>query len=62
MAGSILVDANILMDILTADPVWLGWSMGQLASARKSGPVIVIRGHLTILRHAPDTARCRGRR
>ena len=41
MPRPILVDANILMDVLTADPVWLDWSMEQLGLARKSGPVIV---------------------
>lgn len=41
MARSILVDSNVLMDVLTGDPVWLPWSMTQLASARKSGRVIV---------------------
>ena len=41
MAGAILVDANVLMDVLTADPAWLRWSMEQLVIARNSGPVIV---------------------
>jgi len=41
MAASILVDANVLMDVLTADPVWLDWSMQQLATARTTEPVIV---------------------
>ncbi|WP_035611494.1 type II toxin-antitoxin system VapC family toxin [Haloferula sp. BvORR071] len=41
MPNGILVDSNVLMDVLTADPVWLTWSSGQLDLARKSGPVIV---------------------
>lgn len=37
----ILVDANILMDILTGDPTWLGWSMTQLSNARKTSLVVI---------------------
>lgn len=29
----VLVDANVLLDIFTADPVWLGWSRDALARA-----------------------------
>jgi predicted nucleic acid-binding protein len=38
MAGMILVDANVLLDILTADPQWLEWSSGELRRAKASGP------------------------
>lgn len=41
MASTILVDANILLDILTADPRWLGWSSSALRSARASSPLAV---------------------
>lgn len=41
MAGAVLVDANVLLDILTADPVWLEWSSAELQKARAHGPVIV---------------------
>lgn len=27
----ILVDANVLLDVVTADRVWVGWSQGELA-------------------------------
>ena len=27
----VLVDANVLLDIVTADPVWSAWSQGELA-------------------------------
>ena len=27
----ILVDANVLLDVVTADRVWAGWSQGELA-------------------------------
>ena len=41
MAASILVDTNVLLDILTADPVWLPWSMAELQKAWANGPVII---------------------
>jgi predicted nucleic acid-binding protein len=36
-----LVDANVLLDILTADPVWLSWSSAQISQAKASGPLII---------------------
>ncbi len=41
MGSTILVDTNILLDVLTADPVWLAWSSKQLKLARKEGPVVI---------------------
>ncbi len=41
MPDTVLVDANVLLDILTADPTWLSWSSAELQKARASGPVIV---------------------
>jgi predicted nucleic acid-binding protein len=38
---AVLVDANVLPDILTADPQWLEWSSAELTKARAAGPVIV---------------------
>ena len=38
---AVLVDANVLLDILTADPQWLAWSSAELTKARAVGPVIV---------------------
>ena len=38
MADGVLVDANVLLDILTADPQWLAWSFAELRRA-KAGPV-----------------------
>jgi predicted nucleic acid-binding protein len=29
----ILVDTNVLLDIVTRDPAWVGWSKGQLEAA-----------------------------
>lgn len=36
-----LVDSNILLDILTEDPAWLGWSMESLATAAETGPLYI---------------------
>jgi len=41
MPRPVLVDANILMDILTGDPAWLAWSKDQLAATRKTSRVVV---------------------
>jgi len=41
MPHSVLVDANVLLDILTADPSWLAWSSSELVRARANGPVII---------------------
>lgn len=31
MTDLVLVDTNVILDVTGADPVWLGWSSGQLA-------------------------------
>jgi len=36
-----LVDSNVLLDIATEDPVWLGWSLEALASAAEQGPLVI---------------------
>lgn len=41
MAAPVLVDANVLLDILTADPKWLQWSIAALRAARAGGVVVV---------------------
>lgn len=41
MAGAVLVDANVLLDILTADPRWLAWSSAELRNAKAGGVVMV---------------------
>ena len=41
MAGVVLVDANVLLDILTADPQWLAWSSAGLRHAREAGLICV---------------------
>ena len=36
-----LVDANVLLDIFTQDPKWLGWSLARLEDASLQGPVLI---------------------
>jgi len=36
-----LFDANVLLDIATADPVWLSWSENHFRSAASQGPVLI---------------------
>jgi predicted nucleic acid-binding protein len=36
-----LVDSNVLLDILTEDPMWQTWSSGALAAAAESGPLFI---------------------
>jgi predicted nucleic acid-binding protein len=36
-----LIDTNILLDLLTNDPDWADWSIGQLDSAATRGPLII---------------------
>jgi predicted nucleic acid-binding protein len=36
-----LVDSNVLLDILTEDPVWLDWSSNALAEAAEAGPLFI---------------------
>jgi len=36
-----LVDTNVLLDLVTGDPVWATWSMAQLEAAALQGPLAV---------------------
>lgn len=36
-----LIDSNVLVDIFTKDPVWLGWSLARLEDATAKGPLVV---------------------
>jgi predicted nucleic acid-binding protein len=40
MSGT-LVDSSVLLDITTEDPVWFDWSAIALATAVRSGPVLL---------------------
>ena len=37
----ILFDTNVLLDIATADPVWLAWSESQFRDAAAKGPILI---------------------
>jgi predicted nucleic acid-binding protein len=39
---AVLVDANVLIDIATADPVWAGWSDAALSRALDQGQRLLI--------------------
>jgi predicted nucleic acid-binding protein len=39
VAGATLVDTNVLLDVLTEDPMWLGWSSTALTEAAEVGPL-----------------------
>ena len=39
MVPGTLVDANVLLDVLTEDPTWLSWSMEAVVDAAESGPL-----------------------
>ena len=36
-----LFDSNVLLDIATADPVWLAWSELQFRNAASQGPILI---------------------
>jgi len=37
----ILVDTNVLLDVVTDDPVWAPWSLRQLDTAAMQGPLAI---------------------
>ncbi len=39
--SKILVDSNIILDILTEDPVWLGWSTKMLSHYVKTHDLVI---------------------
>lgn len=41
MSAGTLVDSNVLLDILTDDPTWSGWSGDALADAGEAGPIYI---------------------
>ena len=36
-----LVDTNVLLDVFTRDPNWLGWSLMRLEEASLRGPLLI---------------------
>ena len=41
MGAGTLVDANVLLDVLTEDPAWLDWSLDAIANAAERGPLLI---------------------
>ncbi len=41
VAHGTLVDTNVLLDVLTEDPVWLRWSLEALEQAAEAGPLFI---------------------
>ena len=41
MAIGTLVDTNVILDVLTEDPIWLSWSLRSLAAAAETGPLYI---------------------
>ncbi|MGK9285458.1 type II toxin-antitoxin system VapC family toxin [Sinorhizobium meliloti] len=35
------VDTNVLLDVVTDDPTWADWSIGQLEAAALRGPLLI---------------------
>ena len=36
-----LVDANVLLDVVSDDPVWVAWSLARLAEAALTGSILI---------------------
>jgi len=36
-----ILDSNVLLDIITADATWLGWSREQFREAANEGPIVI---------------------
>ena len=36
-----MLDTNVLLDIVTADPIWQRWSMDQFRQASEDGPILL---------------------
>jgi predicted nucleic acid-binding protein len=39
--GGVLVDSCVLLDLITADPIWEAWSAQQLSQALAAGRVLI---------------------
>lgn len=39
--GATLVDSNVLLDVMTEDPNWFGWSAEALAKCADQGPLAI---------------------
>jgi predicted nucleic acid-binding protein len=41
MMGGVLVDSNVLLDVLSEDPRWFGWSSDALVQCADASVVII---------------------
>jgi len=41
MTARILVDSNVLLDVITADPNWTAWSAAALVAHLERGPLVI---------------------
>ena len=41
MAGGVLVDSNVLLDVLEDDPVWFPWSSQHLAACAEEANLVI---------------------
>ena len=41
IVARVLVDSNVLLDVLTEDPVWYGWSSSQLAACAEKNELCI---------------------
>ena len=41
MATGTIIDSNVLLDVISDDPIWSGWSSQALAEAAESGPMVI---------------------
>jgi predicted nucleic acid-binding protein len=39
--GATLVDSNVILDVVTADPEWADWSGAMLADAARAGALVI---------------------
>jgi hypothetical protein len=56
--GTVFVDSNVLLDVLTEDPVWYAWSSATLAAAANQSSLAIRRARRSPYRWAASTPRC----
>jgi len=39
--SAVLVDSNVWLDVLTRDPIWVGWSETQIEGVARQGRVVI---------------------
>lgn len=41
MAAAVLVDSNVILDVVTSDPIWSDWSSEALARVADEAPLVI---------------------